>query len=75
MIPSGMSSIKHLHLFYQYILDALYQYMIVKGYPYGHIGGRPDVEALIEVEHRGREDACDVAENMLKNMLKMLKKM
>ena len=30
-------------------------------YPYWHIGGRPDVGALIEVEQGGREDACHVA--------------
>ena len=30
-------------------------------YPYWHIGGRPDVGALIEMEQGGREDACHVA--------------
>ena len=32
------------------------------GYPYGHFGGGPDVGALVEVKHRGREDACHIAE-------------
>ena len=45
-----------------------YQYNDIIGYPYGHFGGGPDVGALVEVKHRGREDACHIAEEDAQNI-------